>query len=149
MPGKSRTTRVKRSRREGHSLMLRETDATSPPTLSPHAAKKSRHNAKEVTPPRRNASRQAAPGEGKTARRIGLSGRGPGGGSSRRDKPKPLDFTDARQARIERSAELVIRRPAKVASRRVVTVMGRKKPPSEMLLKRKGGPKKRLPLHGD
>lgn len=67
---------------------------------------------------------------------------------------KTLPRDDAAALRRQKTLERVTLGPAaelhepKSNRRRVTTLKGRKKAPSEMNVKHKGGPKKRLPLHG-
>ena len=66
MPQKSRERRETIAKAEGRTEVLKDADLGGDQTLSPHAAKKSRHNALEVAPPDRNVSRREAPGDGQS-----------------------------------------------------------------------------------
>lgn len=73
-------------------------------------------------------------------------------GATRGKKTLPRD--EAAALRREKALKRVTLGPAaeehKPKSHRARTpLQGRKKAPSEMNVKRRGGPKKRLPLHGD
>jgi hypothetical protein len=64
MPLKSRERREKMAKAAGSTEVLKDVDLGGDQMLSRHAAKKSRHNAIEATPPDRRVSRHEAPGEG-------------------------------------------------------------------------------------
>ena len=67
MPQKSRERREKIAKAEGRTEILKDADLGRDQGLSPHAAKKSRHNALEAAPPDRNVSRRQPPGDGQAA----------------------------------------------------------------------------------
>jgi hypothetical protein len=129
MPQKTLEWRVKKGKSEGAARMLKATDL-APVNASAHATKKSRYNVLPFEGPDRNVGKRAPPN-------LGLS-------KLRKDKgldhPNALPVTGKR--RKQATNELEPHRLQKT------TVRGRKKPPSQMHLKRAGGPSKRSPLHG-
>ena len=66
MPQKSLDRREKIAKRSGSTATVKDTDLENSNPLSGHAAKKSRHNAAEIAPPDRTASRREPPGEGES-----------------------------------------------------------------------------------
>jgi hypothetical protein len=88
----------------------------------------------------------------KNKRRVDAHAAQPSVQASKGRKTLPRD--DAALLRREKVLERVTLGPAaelhepKSNRRRMTTLKGRKKAPSEMNVKHKGGPKKRLPLHG-
>lgn len=88
----------------------------------------------------------------KNRRRVDAHAAQPSVQASKGRKTLPRD--DAALLRREKALERVTLGPAaekhepKSNRRRTTTLKGRKKAPSEMNVKHKGGPKKRLPLHG-
>lgn len=142
MPEKSSNQRVKAAKRRGTPLVTRRVEDEG---LSAHARKKSRHNGRVEVPEDRHMKRKTAAGLGEKA--ATLSVRAPGKGKLRAG-PKELDFVDAFQARQERIAGKLTRSVVRPAAKRLTTVKGRKKAPSEMGIRRTGGPKNRSGLHG-
>jgi hypothetical protein len=88
----------------------------------------------------------------KNKRRVDAHAAQPSVQASKGRKTLPRD--DAALLRREKALARVTLGPAaevhepKSNRRRMTTLKGRKKAPSEMNVKHKGGPKKRLPLHG-
>ncbi|MBS1151659.1 MAG: hypothetical protein H6Q89_3357 [Myxococcaceae bacterium] len=129
MPQKPLEWRHKQAKREGAARMLTVTDLTPVKGLSAHAAKKSRYVVIAFEEPDRSVGLRSPPEKG---------------------------LSKLRKAQVERPAELAVtgrrrRHPAdELEPQRLekTTVRGRKKPPSQMHLKREGGPSKRSPLHG-
>ncbi len=88
----------------------------------------------------------------KNRRRVDAHAAQPSVQASKGRKTLPRD--DAAALRRQKTLERVTLGPAaelhepKSNRRRMTTLKGRKKAPSEMNVKHKGGPKKRLPIHG-
>lgn len=88
----------------------------------------------------------------KNRREVGAKNAQPSTGATRGKKTLPRD--EAAALRREKTLARVTLGPAaeehkpKSHRGRSTPVQGRKKAPSEMRVKRTGGPKKRLPLHG-
>lgn len=88
----------------------------------------------------------------KNKRRVDAHAAQPSVQASKGRKTLPRD--DAAALRRQKTLERVTLGPAaelhepKSNRRRMTTLKGRKKAPSEMNVKHAGGPKKRLPLHG-
>ncbi len=88
----------------------------------------------------------------KNKRRVDAHAAQPSVQASKGRKTLPRD--DAAALRRQKTLERVTLGPAaelhepKSNRRRATTLKGRKKAPSEMNVKHRGGPKRRLPLHG-
>jgi hypothetical protein len=88
----------------------------------------------------------------KNKRRVDAHAAQPSVQASKGRKTLPRD--DAAALRRQKTLERVTLGPAaelhepKSNRRKMTTLKGRKKAPSEMNVKHKGGPKKRLPIHG-
>ncbi len=126
MPQKPVEWRSKKAKREGAARMMKLTDVAPTPNVSRHAAKKSRYVLSPAVEADRNVGLRSPPKQSRANRRKSLT-------------------------RLE--ARVVDQRPPEPPNeaeshRRPATVKGRKKPPSEIHVKRAGGPHKRLPLHG-
>jgi hypothetical protein len=154
MPEKSLETRARAAKKKGTPVMLKDTDVGRAGGRSSHAVKKSRGIASDG--PRalkagfedRSVSTRRSPGRGKGARGKTLP-LPEGGSSSSRRKTLPTAAAAAyrKDGSPKRpSSEAGVRR--KTASTRGTDVQGRKKAPGQLGVKRKGGPRKRLPLHG-
>lgn len=88
----------------------------------------------------------------KNRREVGVKGVQASQGTTHGRKTLPRD--EAAALRREKVLERVTLGPAAElhapkSHRGRTTVQGRKKAPSEMKVKRAGGPKKRMPIHGD
>jgi hypothetical protein len=88
----------------------------------------------------------------KNKREVGVKATQPSQGTTRGKKTLPRD--EAALLRRESALKRVTLGPAAEEhkpkrNRSPTPVQGRKKAPSEMHVKRSGGPKKRMPLHGD
>jgi hypothetical protein len=153
MPEKSLETRAKTAKKKGAPLMLKDTDLGRAAGRSNHALKKSGGIATDG--PRalkaefedRKVSTRRSPGQGKSRKAAPL----PEGGASSTSRRKTLPSVAAAAYRKDGSPK----HPSSEAARRKVTrsargtdLQGRKKAPGQMAVKRKGGPRKRLPLHG-
>lgn len=130
MPQKSLPERLRRAKRGGAAPGLKESElGAERHAVSAHGAKKSRHLARYATPPDRHLGVKKPPGAG--------AWRG-----------RKLDLREAYRAENAASGG---GRPRRIHHeehpRPVAKVQGRKKPPSRMNLKARGGPSKRLPLH--
>lgn len=131
MPQHSLQDRIKRAKRRGITPSLKDAELGRP-VRSKHAAKKSSHKAGTAKIPDRHVSRRSPPGEGVSGRKRVVDERAAyraenaasGGGRGRR-----YHVSEPHQ-------------------RRTTTVRGRKKAPSAMGVKHKGGPRKRSRLHG-
>jgi hypothetical protein len=117
MPEKPLAERIKRAKREGVAVAIKEDDVEPAMGRSPHSLKKSRGIVDFEPPPGRRAGLKAAPGRGRNRSDQAVSE--PPAGKRRRGE------------NLEREPE--------VAARHVSTVRGRKKPPSEMHIRRPGG----------
>jgi len=128
MPEKKLGERIRRAKREGRAVTVKESDVGRGP-VSPHARKKGRHVLAYERTADRNARRKRPPGEGR--------GREPAALSPRVERPgRPADSvpgSGARKSGYGRMGGLV---------------QGRKKAPSRMGVKQKGGPRKRSRLRG-
>ena len=155
MPEKSLETRARAAKKKGTPVMLKDTDVGRAGGRSNHALKKSGGIASDG--PRalkaefedRSVSTRRSPGQGKNAKRKAVPL--PEGGASSSSRRKTLPSAAAAAYRKDGSPK----RPSSEAVKRKVTrsargteVQGRKKAPGQMAVKRKGGPRKSLPLHG-
>ena len=155
MPEKSLGIRMKAAKKKGSPVILKDTDVGAGSGRSSHSTKKSRGIAAVASRALkgefddRSVSTRRSPGMGKRTRNPLLPlPEGTGSSSSRR---KTLPSEAAAGYRKDGkpkhpSSEAGLRRRAQ--STRKDDVVGRKKAPSQMGVKRKGGPRKRLPLHG-
>lgn len=121
MPEKSLAARAKRAKKEGTALVMKEQDLGREAPASPHARKKSPQVARVTSTPERRASPKAPPGTGKNSRRKTVA---------------------------QRQAAYMAGRSDRDEMRPVARTQGRKKAPSRMNVKSKGGPRKRSRLHG-
>jgi hypothetical protein len=155
MPEKSLGARVKAAKKKGTPVMLKDSDVGGAAGRSTHSVKKSRGiaavegRAMKATFEDRNVSSRRSPGMGKRLRSKQLPVPEGRGSSSSRRKTLPTEAAagyrkDGTPKRP--SSEAGARR--KAASARGTDVLGRKKAPSQLGVKRKGGPRKSLPLHG-
>lgn len=129
MPQKTPQERAKRSKAKGLPMSVKATDVRDTRGKSNHANKKSKGIVRERAFYERSVSARGAPGEGRhTSPDPGLH---PDGAASRFRK-------DGRRKTPARDGNLLPR----------ATVNGRKKRPSRMNVKSKGGPRKRMPIHG-
>lgn len=155
MPEKSLEARARAAKRKGTPVMLKDSDVGRAAGRSSHAVKKSRGLATEG--PRalkagfedRSVSTRRSPGQGKSARRKAVPL--PEGGATSSSRRKTLPSVAAAAYRKDGSPKHPSSEAAKrhrAQSARGTPVLGRKKAPGQMAVKRKGGPRKRLPLHG-
>jgi hypothetical protein len=166
MPEKTKQLRAKRAKAKGTTMTLKATDTGDIPVgKSAHALKKSRGVTGRASAADRSVSRRRPPGEGKTAQSLKLPVPETGSSTSRRKtipdeaaaqyRHGPHRKTVATEAAAAYRREERPKKPRNEAEKRQETrskrgspVQGRKKAPSEMDLTRRGGPRKRLPLHG-
>jgi hypothetical protein len=166
MPEKTKAARTKRAKAKGTTVTLKATDTGDIPAgKSAHALKKSRGIVARATVDDRTVSRRRPPGEGNTTQSRKLPVPETGSSTSRRrtipDEAAAAYRHDMRRKTVAtepvaayRSAERP-KNPRNEAeerhqarSKRGSPVQGRKKAPSEMGITRRGGPRKRLPIHG-
>lgn len=166
MPEKTKQLRAKRAKAKGTTMTLMAADTGRVPAgKSAHALKKSRAIVGSVATTERAVSRRRPPGEGRTAQSLHLPLPETGGSTSRR---KTIPAEAASQYREGHRRKTVATEPAaayrreerpkaprnearqrqETRSKRGSPVQGRKKAPSEMDITHRGGPRKRLPLHG-
>jgi hypothetical protein len=126
MPQKPLQWRKKIAKREGAARRLKP--AAPPPGVSAHAAKKSRYAGVPAAEEDRSVGVRAPPNKGLSKLRPGFE--------------HPAEPAVTGRRRRQPTNELEPHRLQKT------TVRGRKKPPSQMHLKREGGPHKRSNLHG-
>ena len=112
MPEKPLEERIKRAKRLGVPFAVKKDDLGSDPGQSRHAVKKSRGVVGLELPPDRRVGRKAAPGMGRN-RIAAAAGSTPGRGNSNPG--------------------------LEIQARHVAPVRGRKKPPSQMHIRRPGG----------
>ena len=166
MPEKTKQVRAKRAKAKGTTMTLKASDTGDIPAgKSAHALKKSRGVSGRTRFTDRNVSRRRPPGEGQTAQSLKLPLPETGSTTSRRktipDEAAAQYRHDARRKTLPTEAAAAYRReerPKKplneaqqrkeVRSKRGSPVQGRKKAPSEMDITHRGGPRKRLPIHG-
>ena len=130
MPQKTLNERAKLAKRRGDKVPIKLSDVADTGALSTHAAKKHRGMVGLVKTAERSVDAKRPPGRGKR-------------------KTMPVEGAAAyvRKARSAKTAgEDIGVGLAKGANRRRTN--GRKKAPSQMNIKRKGGPMKRSRLHG-
>lgn len=166
MPEKTKQSRAKRAKAKGTTMTLMASDTGDIPAgKSAHALKKSGSITGRTRFSDRSVSRRRPPGEGKTAQSLKLPLPETGSSTSRRrtipDEAAAGYRKDARTKTIATEPAAAYRREERpktprneakqrqeVRAKRGSPVQGRKKAPSEMDLTRRGGPRKRLPLHG-
>lgn len=131
MPRHSLKAETRIAKRRGTRPTFKESDFGKATASTAHAAKKSRFNAGMAKVGERATSPRSAPGEGGSRRRA---------------------IADRRAAYRAENAASGGGRGRKEGheehARAKSTVQGRKKPPSQMKVKRKGGPRERSPLRG-
>lgn len=110
MPQKPLKERIKRAKRQGTAYAVKETDLQPDSEKSHHSPKKSRGIAGAGLPPDRRAGMKSPPSQGRN--RAGAE----------------PDFT---QRTVERGAE--------IQTPHEIPVRGRKKPPSQVHIRRPGG----------
>lgn len=166
MPEKTRQLRARRAKAKGTTMTLKASDTGDIPAgKSAHALKKSHGITGRTRFTERSVSRRRPPGEGKTAQSLHLPLPETGSSTSRR-KTIPAEAavqyreghrrktvaTESAAAYRREERPKVPRNEAKqrqeTRSKRGSPVQGRKKAPSEMDITHRGGPRKRLPLHG-
>ncbi|PTL83326.1 hypothetical protein [Vitiosangium sp. GDMCC 1.1324] len=173
MPEKPKQLRAKRAKAEGTTMALKVSDTGRAPTAkSAHALKKSRGVVGRARFEDRSVDEHRPPGKGKTAQSIQLPVPETGSSTSRR---KTIPDEAAAQYRHGQHTRARVKSPTalphdkhpesldeerpkrslneaklrhEVRSKRGSPVKGRKKPPSEMDITHRGGPRKRMPIHG-
>jgi hypothetical protein len=132
MPQKSLGDRLKRARKQGTAATLKRTDERGPSARSAHGAKKSSQVTSRVSPTRRNTRIKAEPGHGHS-----------GELAVRNERAAAYEKREKRDER-ERNRK----GHAQKLGRHGTLPEGRKKSPSLIGIKGKGGPFKRSRLHG-
>lgn len=162
MPEKTKRLRARHAKAEGSTMALKVSETRSVPAgKSAHALKKSGGIVGRTRFKDRSVDEHRPPGRGKTAQSLRLPAPETGGTTSRR---KTIPDQAATQYRHGSHGKAVTRAPTdeerpkrplneaklrhEVRSKRGSPVQGRKKPPSEMDITHRGGPRKRMPLHG-
>lgn len=133
MPEKSLQERTRLTKRGGKARMAKASDFGVGP-VSAHAAKKSRYVVGELNPQDRTSSRERPPGKGRIRKSIVAQETA---AYRRWSQSKPEQGT---------RAEPTLNKSGSGRSRG--SVNGRKKAPSQMKVRRKGGPMKKSRLHG-
>lgn len=137
MPVKTLNERIRRAKKHGVPVSLKASDVGDTGPLLTHAEKKSKRVIAEGAPPDRNVSRKRPPGKGRNRRRTLTTGEATAA-YSRQARPKwKAEGTRAEQG-LKKSG----------SGRSRGSVNGRKKAPSQMKVRRAGGPRKRMPIHG-
>lgn len=148
MPQKSTRQRAKRAKAEGTTLTVKDSEVGRTGPRSAHGVKKSAGVAGRLQFTDRTVSPRAAPGTGKTRLSTKLPAPETGSTTSRRKtlpEPAAAGFRKD-ERRAQPSSEAKERRER--TKERGSPVKGRKKTPSQMKVRRKGGPRKRSPLRG-
>jgi len=131
MPQKTLKERAKQAKRRGEPVPIKLSDVRDTGAMSTHAAKKAGRKGERVAFAEvadRNVSPKAPPGRGKTRR-------------------APAAAAYARKPRSAKTAGDDVGAGLS-KGRNTRRTQGRKKAPSQMNIKRKGGPMKRSRLHG-
>ncbi|ATB27173.1 hypothetical protein [Melittangium boletus] len=165
MPEKTQQLRSRQAKAKGTTMTVKASDTGAVPAgKSTHALKKSGGVVGRTRLTERSVSQRRPPGEGKTARSAKLPLPETGSSTSRRatipDEAAAQYRKDRRRKTVPTESAAAYRReerpkrPRSEARQRQEArsalgspVQGRKKAPSEMAVKRRGGPRKRLPLH--
>ena len=166
MPEKTKQLRAKRAKAKGTTMTVKASDTGDIPAgKSAHALKKSRGIVGRDRMTESSVSPRRPPGEGKTAQSLKLPLPETGSSTSRRrtipdeaaaqyrqGHRRKTVATEAAAAYRREERPKVPRNEAKqrqeTRSKRGSPVQGRKKAPSEMDITHRGGPRKRLPIHG-
>ncbi|MGZ3458754.1 MAG: hypothetical protein ACXU86_09630 [Archangium sp.] len=166
MPEKTKQVRARRAKAKGTTMTVKASDVGDIPAgKSAHALKKSRGVEGRTQFTDRAVSRRRPPGEGKTAQSLKLPLPETGSTTSRRktipDEAAAQYRHGQRRKTVATEAAAAYRREERpkqprnearqrqeVRSKRGSPVQGRKTTPSEMDITHRGGPRKRLPLHG-
>jgi hypothetical protein len=165
MPEKTKQARAKRAKSKGTTVTVKATDVGDVPAgKSAHALKKSGGIVGRARTTERSVSRRRAPGEGKTAQSLKLPLPETGSSTSRRKtipdeaaaqyrhgphrKTVPSEAAAYRREERPKNPRNEAKQRQEARSKRGSPVQGRKKAPSEMEITHRGGPRKRLPLHG-
>ncbi len=133
MPVGKLAHRAKKAKAKGTPVMVKQSEVEGRPLpISNHSLKKSRHLAGPAMPQDRTVSGRRAPGEG---------------------RGRTSAIKDIREAyRAENAASGGGRgrsiNPSEPHAKPVSRVNGRKKAPSRMNIKSRGGPRAKLPIHG-
>lgn len=149
MPEKSQIAREKRAKSKGVTAVVKDSDVGHVGARSAHAAKKSRGVAGMKAFADRAVSPRSPKGEGRTARSEKLPLPEGGSGTSRK-KTLPGEAAAAyrKDAPKKKAAGTGAGARHKVKLRTTTPLKGRKKAPSQMGVKRAGGPRKSMPRHG-
>lgn len=129
MPQRKPQDRARRAKARGTTMSVKVTDVRDTGARSNHANKKSKGVLRERSFYSRSVSPGSPPGEG-VSRNL------------------PQDEHPEGAARNFRKSGRKKTPSLDRGSMPVARVQGRKKRPSQMNVKRKGGPRKRMPLHG-
>lgn len=166
MPEKTKQVRAKRAKAKGTTVTVKATDVGDVPAgKSAHALKKSGGIVGRARTTERSVSQRRPHGEGKTAQSIKLPVPETGSSTSRRrtipDEAAATYRHDTRRKTVASEPAAAYRREERpktpnneakqrqeARSKRGSPVQGRKKAPSEMGITHRGGPRKRLPIHG-
>ncbi|MFY0572184.1 hypothetical protein ACN28E_51285 [Archangium lansingense] len=166
MPEKTQQSRAKRAKAKGTTVTVKASDVGDVPAgKSAHALKKSRGIVGTARSSERSVSRRRPPGEGKTAQSLKLPLPETGSTTSRRktipneaatqyrhgphSKTVPTEAAAAyRREERPKNPRNEAKQRQETRSKRGSPVQGRKKAPSEMDITHRGGPRKRLPIHG-
>ncbi|MCY1082722.1 hypothetical protein [Archangium lansingense] len=166
MPEKTQQSRAKRAKAKGTTVTVKASDVGDVPAgKSAHALKKSRGIVGTARSNERSVSRRRPPGEGKTAQSLKLPLPETGSTTSRRktipneaatqyrhgphSKTVPTEAAAAyRREERPKNPRNEAKQRQETRSKRGSPVQGRKKAPSEMDITHRGGPRKRLPIHG-
>ncbi len=166
MPEKTKQRRARSAKASGTTMTVKASDTGDVPAgKSTHALKKSRGVIGRARATERTVGQRRPPGEGKTAQSLKLPLPETGSTTSRRKtipdeaatryRHGPHRKTLPTEAAVSYRREERPKQPRNEARQRQETrsqrgspVKGRKKAPSEMDITHRGGPRKRLPLHG-
>jgi hypothetical protein len=133
MPAKTLNERLRKAKREGTAPAVKATDLRSGvPGKSNHAVKKARQVVGRAQLSDRTVSRKAPPGKGKSKTKM-----------TRAMEPAAYRKRLLHEMRPRNADD----KPQKLGGHRG-HVEGRKKAPSQMNIKRRGGPLKKSRLHG-
>ena len=132
MPQKFIADRLRRARKQGVTTTLKKTDVAGPTERSAHGAKKSSQLTSRVSPTRRNTSVKSPPGHGHSGE-LAL----------RTERAAAYEKREQHEARPRNR-----KGHAQKMGRKGVVPQGRKKAPSRIGVKGRGGPFKRTRLHG-
>ncbi len=151
MPEKSSIQRAKSAKAKGNTRVVKRSELGGVRGKSAHALKKSRGVVGAVQFEDRTVSPRRSTGEGRTTRSEKLP-KPEGGSATSRRKTLPVEAAAAYRKDAPKRSSGVAKSGAgarqKTKEMKTSPVQGRKKAPSRMNVKSKGGPRKRMPLHG-